>query len=231
MGDFQGITPQAMWLLAENRFHDSKSYYEAHKPDIQRQVIQPLRALVADLAPSMLEIDARLVVTPGSNGTVSRVRRDNRYTKDKSMYRENMWIAFQRDKKIWEFTPGFYLDISASQSIWGMGFYQAPPAFLQFLRRRVDERPAPYTKAMKQAGAAGFSPDGPAYARPKRPDAPEALWPLYNCKVIDMVRTEEGCAFFGGPELTETLRQGFAALAPLYRLLIRDVEAWVAQMQ
>ena len=31
MSNFQGIAPDGMFLLAENRFHDSKSYYEEHK--------------------------------------------------------------------------------------------------------------------------------------------------------------------------------------------------------
>lgn len=227
MGNFQGITPEAMWLLAENRFHDSKSYYEEHKPEIRRQVVQPLRDLVEDLAPAMLAIDPRIVVAPGTNGTVSRVRRDNRFTRDKSMYRENMWIAFQRDKKIWAFSPGFFMDISAAQSLWGIGFYQAPPAFLQFLRRRVDERPGPFVKAMQAADAAGFVSDGTPYARPKKPAAPAALWPLYNCKSVDMVKYEQGPAFFGDARLVDTLREGFAALAPLYQRLMEVVEAWV----
>ena len=48
MSNFAGITPDAMWLLAENRFHDSKSFYEEKKPQIQAQVLRPLRALLED---------------------------------------------------------------------------------------------------------------------------------------------------------------------------------------
>ena len=29
--EFQGIKPEAFWLLAENRFQDSHSFYEAHR--------------------------------------------------------------------------------------------------------------------------------------------------------------------------------------------------------
>ena len=45
MSNFQGIAPDGMFLLAENRFHDSKSYYEEHKPQIKAQVLDPLRSL------------------------------------------------------------------------------------------------------------------------------------------------------------------------------------------
>ena len=105
MSNFAGITPDAMWLLAENRFHDSKSFYEEKKPQIQAQVLRPLRALLEDLTPFMLDIDPQFVTEPGRNGNISRIRRDNRYTRDKSMYRENAWIVFERDKKAWVCSP------------------------------------------------------------------------------------------------------------------------------
>ncbi len=63
MSNFQGIAPDGMFLLAENRFHDSKSYYEEHKPQIKAQVLDPLRSLAEDLAGTMIAID------PGSSPT------------------------------------------------------------------------------------------------------------------------------------------------------------------
>ena len=116
MSNFAGITPDDMWLLAENRFHDSKSFYEEKKPQIQAQVLRPLRALLEDLTPFMLDIDPQFVTEPGRNGNISRIRRDNRYTRDKSMYRENAWIVFERDKKAWVCSPGFFVDISGQGS-------------------------------------------------------------------------------------------------------------------
>jgi len=67
---------------------------------------------------------------------------------------------------------------------------------------------------------------GDRYARPKKPDAPAALDGLYNRKSVDMIREESDMAFFGGPELADTLRRGFAELAPLYHLLMEAIEAF-----
>ena len=33
MTNFNGITPKAIELLSENRFNDSKAFYEEHKED------------------------------------------------------------------------------------------------------------------------------------------------------------------------------------------------------
>ena len=142
MSNFQGIAPDGMFLLAENRFHDSKSYYEEHKPQIKAQVLDPLRSLAEDLAGTMIAIDPRIVTDPNRNGCVSRVRRDNRYTRDKSLYRENMWVGFMRDKKAYECAPGFFVDISLKGSTYGMGFYYTTPRLMQNVRRLFDENQA-----------------------------------------------------------------------------------------
>ncbi len=227
MPRFSGIAPEAMWLLAENRFRDSKEFYEEHKPAIQAGIIEPLRALQEDLTPAMLRIDPQFFIHPHANGCISRVRRDNRYTRDKSMYRENMWLAFMRDKKTWDCTPGFYWDFSMQRSLWGLGFYRVSPSFLQFLRRRMDADPAPYEAAMERALRAGFSSAGERYARPKK-QVSALLDGLYNCKVIDLEKQEPDPAFFAGPELVGILEKGFEELAPLYQLLVRAAEAFVA---
>lgn len=221
---FPGISPDSMWLLAENRFHDSREFYEQHKPRIRREIIEPLRALLAELAPAVLAIDPQIVVNPNANGCVSRVRRDNRYTHDRSMYRENMWVAFLRDKKIWPCVPGFYADIALKGSSWGMGFYNATPAYMQALRKRIDADPAPILKAARQAADAGFSICGERYARPKGQGLPPLLDELYNRRNLDFTIETADPAFFGGHEMADTLERGFRALAPMYRVLIRIAE-------
>ena len=224
MNTFNGITPDAMWLLAENRFHDSKAFYEEHKARIKAEVLDPLRMLAADLSGDMLKIDPQIVVSPTTNNTVSRIRRDNRYSKDKSMYRENVWIAFMRDKKAWDCLPGFFADMSLKESVYGMGFYAATPRLMQTLRAMLDEDPAPFVKALKKARGAGFALEGDKYARPKKEGLPTLVDELYNRKMWSFEKTTNDPAFFGSSALTDTLREAFRALAPMYKLIIAGVE-------
>lgn len=224
MNTFNGITPDAMWLLAENRFHDSKAFYEEHKARIKVEVLDPLRMLAADLSGDMLKIDPQIVVSPTTNNTVSRIRRDNRYSKDKSMYRENVWIAFMRDKKAWDCLPGFFADMSLKESVYGMGFYAATPRLMQTLRAMLDEDPAPFVKALKKAQGAGFMLEGDKYARPKKEGLPTLVDELYNRKMWSFEKTTNDPAFFGTAELIDTLREAFRVLAPMYKLIIAGVE-------
>lgn len=217
--EFPGISADSLYLLAENRFQDSKAFYEEHKPQINQTVVHPLRQLVADLTPAMLAVDPLL------GGHVSRVRRDNRFTKDKRMYRENMWIVFMRDKRSYNWClPAFYLDFSLAHAEWGLGFYSATPAVMRCLRQVIETDPERAIAAVKQAEKAGFTLGGRPYARPRStPDTPDVLRPFYDCKSVDLSRSEAP-GFVADADLGQRLLAGFTALAPLYALLMEAVE-------
>ena len=216
---YQGISAESLFLLAENRFQDSKAFYEENKPTINKSVVHPLKQLVADMTPAMLAVDSRL------GGHVSRVRRDNRFTHDKHMYRENMWIVFMRDKRAYDWClPAFYLDFSIARAEWGLGFYSATPAVMRALRGRIEADPVRAERAVRSAAEAGFVLGGRPYARPRSTeDTPDLLRPFYDCKSVDLSRCE-GADFVADATLPERLLAGFTALAPMYHLLMEAVE-------
>ncbi len=216
---FSGIGADSLFLLAENRFQDSKAFYEEHKPTINQTVIHPLRQLVAELTPAMMAIDPLL------GGSVSRVRRDNRFTHDKHMYRENMWIVFLRDKRAWDWcVPAFYLDFSLARAEWGLGFYSATPTVMKALRRRIEADIPRAEAAVKAAEGAGFILGGRPYARPRSTeDTPAVLRPFYDCRSVDLSRCESA-EFVANKDLPSRLLEGFQALSPMYHLLMEAVE-------
>ena len=88
--EYKGITPEALFLLADNRFRNSKEYYESRKQEIKSGVTEPMRQLAGLIGGELLSVDPLMNTIP--TRMVSRVRRDTRYTNDKSIYRDNMWI-------------------------------------------------------------------------------------------------------------------------------------------
>lgn len=216
---FSGISAESLFLLAENRFQDSKAFYEEHKKQINQTVVHPLKELVAELTPAMMAVDPLL------GGHVSRVRRDNRFTHDKCMYRENMWIVFMRDKRAYDWcVPAFYLDFSLAKAEWGLGFYSATPAIMRALRRRVEADIPRALAAVQAAMDAGFTPCGRPYAKPRSTEkTPDLLRFIYDCKSVDLNRTEGG-DFVADGDLPDRLLAGFTALAPMYTLLMEAVE-------
>ena len=80
---FNGFSSEALKFLLENRFNNSKEWYDSHKAIYKQYVYNPFVQLVEELAPTMLEIDSQIITVPSK--LISRVRRDTRFTKDKSL--------------------------------------------------------------------------------------------------------------------------------------------------
>jgi uncharacterized protein (DUF2461 family) len=52
---FTGFVPEALEFLRDIRFHNSKTWYESHKPEHRRLLLEPFQKLVADLSGVMKE--------------------------------------------------------------------------------------------------------------------------------------------------------------------------------
>lgn len=84
---FEGFSAEALRFLLENRINNSKEWFEEHRNEYRKYVYEPFAELVKELAPAMKEIDDGIITIPSK--IISRVRRDTRFTKDKSLYRDN----------------------------------------------------------------------------------------------------------------------------------------------
>src|SRR4030043_86595 len=94
---FQGFSRKTFTFLRDLGRHNDKAWFEAHRAVYEEYVLQPLRDLVSDLADFMLGIDLSFEVEPVVGKTISRIYRDTRFSKDKSPFRDHMWIAFKRE--------------------------------------------------------------------------------------------------------------------------------------
>ena len=156
-------------FLFENRLHDSKEWFSQHKPDYQALVRDPLRQLVVDLTPTMLELDPEFITEPKPNKTICRIRRDTRFTKDPSLFRDHMWIIFKRGGRMHGTDhPGMYFEINQEGFSYGCGFYHASTAYMNNLRSRILAGD-PAFDAAQQAylGQTIFHMEGDCFKRPR----------------------------------------------------------------
>lgn len=221
--EYNGIKPEALWLLAENRFQNSKAFYEAHKKEIQEGVVFPMRRLVADLQPVLETINPDMILDPVR--CLSRVRRDTRYTADKSLYRENLWLMFRHQKNDLP-TPALWFEIFPDGYRYGCGILSTTPAFLEDWRRTLRTDAAPLLAAAKQAFDAGLSMDTERYKRSKAEsdgiaDPEIAAW--YDAKTLFVSRHVNGIARLGKPRaLVRELSAAYGAMSELYRYLLEQ---------
>ncbi len=215
---FSGFYPEGLDLLIENRLQNSKPFYDEHKDAIKRLVQQPMADLILKISDAMREIDPLFVLVPSK--MISRVRRDTRYTRDKTLYRDHAWCTFCRPKNGYDARPCYYFEVMPDSWGYGAGYYRANPAELAVLRQfvlREDKRFLDAFDAVRRSGK--FELYGEEFKRPKFPDAKPEYQPWLNKKNIGL---SYSCTDFG-PLFAGTFVDGMLkdlrAIAPFYHFL------------
>jgi len=184
----------------------------------KENVYNPFVELITELAPTMSEIDGQLITVPSK--LISRVRRDTRFTKDKTMYRDNVWLVFLRDKTLMSTAPCFWFEISQKGSNYGIGCYGAQSGFMSNMRDMIINKHPAFLKAIKYyESQSQFVIGGEMYKRSKFPDQPDNLKAWIDRKNIyfECIQSDFKLAF--SKELPEVLKKGFKELKPIYDFL------------
>ncbi len=223
---YNGITSEALWLLAQNRFENSKPFYEEHKEEIKKSVIVPMRQIAGELSPLMYEIDDMMNLDPVR--MVSRVRRDNRFTNDKHLYRDNLWIMFMRPKHEWETHPCMWFEVRQDCFSYGVGGFETPPALMAIYRRHLIEREDEFLKAVKSVRKAGASFSGDGYKKPKPGNPSPAVLPYYNVKYMCFKAERTDFEILAKDELITELEKAYRLFAPMYKFLKEISDEYVS---
>lgn len=216
---FEGFTKDALAFLFENRMRNDKAWYDSHKDVYKKHVYNPAIELITELAPTMREIDGSIITIPSK--LISRVRRDTRFTKDKTLYRDNVWIVFLRDKSQMSTSPCFWFELGQRGSSYGVGYYKAEAASMANMREMIIKGHPAFLKALKCYESQNeFVLGGEMYKRSKYPDQPENLKSWLDRKNIffECVQTDFDFAF--SKDLPEKLKKGFVSLEPIYDFLL-----------
>jgi uncharacterized protein (TIGR02453 family) len=218
-------------FLVENRLQDSRDWYKDHKDRYNKVLLEPFVELVDRLAPDMLEIDPQLITEARIDRTLSRIYRDTRFSKDKMLYRDNMWLVFMREKKLYEGLPAFYFDMSPQEFSYGMGYYQASTASMEAIRRLVlADAPAFLVADNAFRNQTVFGMEGDSYKKSRHPNASENQRDWLDKKSISFNHHSDDQDVLFSDRLASVLLEGFRILAPIYEFLcLAEVQRDVAK--
>ncbi|BCS51709.1 DUF2461 domain-containing protein [Geobacter sp. SVR] len=219
---FTGFSPHSLAFFEELAANNAKPWFEAHRDEYEEFLLEPLKALVNDLAGPMLAIDPGLITIPAVDRTISRIYRDTRFSRNKSPYKTCLWITFKRPSPDWKTAPCFFFEIRAEGYRYGMGFYSATRETMDTLRHFIETEPDRFREEVGWLGGQElFTVAGECYKRPLNATLPDDLQEWHRRKNLFLVcnRQPDGRLFTRG--IVEDLQTGFERLAPLYHLLWR----------
>ncbi len=217
--NFNGIKSEDLFLLAINRFNDSKQFYEDNKEAIKEGVVMPLRQLVVDLTDTIQKINPDIIVEPVR--CISRVRRDTRYTHDKSLYRENLWIMFRHVKNRLP-TAVLWFEVKQNGFEYGCGVVSTTPAFMEHFRQCLLNDGERFLDAIKPFKRNKFALDTDSYKRSKADlvGVTGELKKWYDSKDIFVIKRHSGIELLNEPEkLLTLLKKDYQSLAKFYTYL------------
>ncbi len=159
-------------FLGELRRHNDRVWFNANKDRYLAEVRDPMLAFIASIAAPLARISRHLVVDPRpSGGSLMRIYRDTRFSRDKTPYKTNVGIHFgvkaSRDFE----APGYYLHLEPGEVFMGAGIWHPGADALRAIRTAIVKDP----RAWKVAKRGGLTHDEATLKRPPRgfdPDHP-----------------------------------------------------------
>jgi uncharacterized protein (TIGR02453 family) len=217
---FSEATIQFLWDL---RLNNNQPWFAAHENDYRQYLLEPLKSLVTQLSGLMSVLDPFVEVTPAINKTISRINRDTRFSKDKSPYKDRMWITFKRRIENWQDSPGYFFEITPESYRYGMGFYLASKDTMDAFRKELLKNPDDFLKTIafleNDTASQGFRVEGERYKRVSLPEMPEELTDWFYLKNLFVVCNHPIDQRLFDKELVNDLENGFNLLYPLYTYL------------
>lgn len=155
---FEGFGPGALTFLRDLAERQDRAWFAEHKADYEREVRQPLGALVeaVSFAFEIHEIPLR----GDAKTSLFRIHRDTRFSKDKRPYKTNAGAVLSRDGG--KGTMGMvYIqiggeDLTAPGGFVAAGFYAPQPPQLVAFRRAMAQAPQRWSAVREALGEAGL---------------------------------------------------------------------------
>lgn len=214
---YNGIKPDILFLAAQNKFENSRAFYEEHKQELKDGFTIPMRQIAAEIVPQLYELDDKVMTDPVK--MVSRFFRDTRYSKYKHLYRDNMWIMFMRNKHEWQQYPCMWFEVTQEFWSYGVGMFWVDATYLELYRKALIERPQEFLKAVKDVEKTGAMYCPEFYKKPKPGEPIPEIEPYYNIKYMSFMAQRTDFKTLESEALIDELREVYKNFFGMYSFL------------
>jgi uncharacterized protein (TIGR02453 family) len=175
VSDTKALSWKTVEFLRELKANNHKAWFEGHRQEYDTHYVKAGVELVETLGPRLRKFSKSLCFVAKQGGSLSRIHRDVRFSKDKAPYKTHLdaWFwesetgtATALAKKTME-TTGFFLRLGPTQLVLGAGIYLFTPERLQRYCQAVvlDRSGEALSALLAQAQDRGFALGGATKAR------------------------------------------------------------------
>jgi uncharacterized protein (TIGR02453 family) len=213
-------------FLTDLRANNDREWFKANKDRYEQHVLEPALSFIEAFAPRLEKITPhfRAEARP-SGGSLFRIYRDTRFSKDKTPYKTHIGIHFRHERARDVHAPGYYLHIGPGEVFAGGGIWRPDTDATNRIREAIVAESDTWTRATRSGAFAKHLELGGDSLK-RVPTGADPEHPLAD----DLKRKD----FFGSARLSESdvVTSGFLdeyaricrAAAPLMRFLCNALE-------
>jgi uncharacterized protein (TIGR02453 family) len=163
-------------FLRELKRNNDRDWFNANKDRYEESVKEPFLQFINDVGPALRTVSRNLVADPRPvGGSMFRIHRDIRFSKDKSPYKTHIGAHFPLGRGT--AAPGYYFHLEPEECFVAGGLWMPEAGALQSIRERIAKRPTEWKKARGKLDhddaslkrpPRGFDPEGPMIEDIKR---------------------------------------------------------------
>lgn len=142
MKPFPGFPADLFHFLTALKHNNHREWFTANRERYQTSVVEPMCEFISAMAPRLANISEYCVADARPHGgSMFRIYRDTRFSKDKRPYKENVGCQFRHRAGQDAHTVGFYLHLEPEEVFFGGGIWTPPNPVLDQIRRAIVEKP------------------------------------------------------------------------------------------
>lgn len=137
---FPGFPLGMLHFLEELTRNNHKKWFDKNKQRYEDEVRTPALRFIEAMQRPLAKISPHLLATPKKvGGSLMRVHRDIRFSKDKTPYKTNVGIQFRHEAGCDVHAPGLYFHIDLNEVFLGAGVWHPASDALGAIRAAIDE--------------------------------------------------------------------------------------------
>ncbi len=142
------ITPKLFKFLRDLKRNNNREWFAEHKSRYEQDVRDPAVELVRQLEGPLAKAAPMLRAIPkGHGGSVMRIYKDTRFSKDKTPYKTNVGISIRHQANKDIHAPGVYIHLEPKECFVGAGCWRPESKVLAAIRAAIDEDPKAWKRA------------------------------------------------------------------------------------
>lgn len=132
------FTAETFRFLRELARDNRREWFLENRERYERHVRAPALALIVAFAPRLARLSPHFVADPRpQGGSLFRIHRDVRFSRDKSPYKTHVGIHFRHERAADVHAPGFYFHLEPGSVFAALGIWCPPMPVLRTIREAL----------------------------------------------------------------------------------------------